>query len=236
MFPHVENFSTIKQGIDCIVLGSNNASRFFDKKIGFSSCMADLTVNPSSISYMFQIIKNYHSYLRDNGEIVLILHPMSLCVNHYDVNKCISTDIRFYPILHNALIETYDKRLSEKWSRYQKSISLKDFVSWISISLSRFTYKKEMLMIHKILRNSVFLDGNSKYVLSNNLSNVINENVHVLEEIRTFSEERGYVCKIIVMNNYLNDVVMKQYGSLLDNLFYSPLRKSNISVSHENYN
>lgn len=225
IFPHLGHFRGIKQNLDCIVLGGNGASQFYQKTVGFTPKIADLTVNPTSISYMYRILKNYHSYLSNDGEIVLILHPFSLCINHYVGNDLITKDIRFYPILHNALIEKYDINLSKKWSRSYKPSSLYDFFQLIRLSF-HYTLRNEIAIIHKILKENVDED----FCINRKLSKIVNDNTLILNNIKEFSDERGYHCKILVMKDILNEKLLKQYGTLLEELCYGPLCKTNISI------
>lgn len=226
IFPHLICFDNIKQGVDALVVGGIGAFDCFDVKFGNVSKAANLTVCPTSVSYMLRIIKNYHSYLKCKGEIYLVLHPMSLCIKHYNYNEYISDDIRYYPILHNSLIESFHVTLSEKWSRSFKPQSISDITQMLKMSLNHFKYKDELAVIKNILNNNI--DKNLE--ISGNLINIINENVLYLKDIKEFSDERGYTCNIIVMSDFLSDEIVKKYGFLLDDLFFSPLSKTNIRV------
>lgn len=226
VFPHLNNFRKINQGIDCLVLGGQGAYKVFLEKCGYNMSSANLTIEPTSISYMLRIIKNYHSYLKRDGTIFLVIHPLSLCIMHYSNNKYILDDIRYYPILHNALIESYNSKLSKKWSRTYKPQSVNDIKHWIRLALNHYNYKDEMNYVMNILNDNV----DNEMRISPNLTDVIKGNIRILCEIKDFSDERGYDCKVIVMKDYFGKRFLNQYGSLLDELCYGPLGKTNMSI------
>ena len=72
VFPHLKKYRSIRQNTDFLFVGGTGASTYI-KGIG-SPCgnIADLSVAPMSISYMLRVVKNYHSYLKKKGEVVLL--------------------------------------------------------------------------------------------------------------------------------------------------------------------
>lgn len=223
VFPHLKRFRLINQGLSRIVLGGFGASSFYNKMYGFKQDDADLTVSPSSVSYMFRILKNYHSYLKEQGEVVLILNPFSLCIDHYGGARVITNDIRYYPILHNAMIEDYNNELSKKWS---SGINVYSIFDSIPLVFSSYSERKETQEVLKNLSKNV----DSKGVLSDELSGIIDNNVLILKELKVFCDERGYGSKIIVINDFIERKELDAYKNLVDIVFYKPLANTYLTI------
>ena len=72
------------------------------------------------------VLKNYHSFLKDSGTVLFVLCPFTFLKDKYrpsdgnDVYK----DIRYYPILHRAMIDNFDIKLYKKWVANPMSIGI----------------------------------------------------------------------------------------------------------------
>ena len=226
IFPHLKNYRNIRQYTDVLYIGGTGAS-FYIKGLGKTSNeVADLSVSPMSISYMLRIVKNYHSYLKKHGSIILLLNPYSLCIKHYDGNSNISKDIRFYPILHNAMIEKFDNNISADWSRKFAPKNIKTLVAWMGLTFSKYTNKDEVTEVLNILKSGI--DDNNEPCQS--LKESIEENISYLKQIQEFSDERGYSLIIIVMKDFFKGTPLQKYDSILNEVLYKPLENAHIEV------
>lgn len=230
MFPHLKQFQTVRQGMDSLVLGGYGTFDYYKDKYGTSESIADLTVAPMSISYMLRVFKNYHSYLKAKGKVVLVLHPYSLCIDHYNSTSTISKDIRFYPVLHNAMIEAYDSKLSIKWSRSLVPTSIKDLSLWIRMAFTHYSLKDEKNECLDVLNRNI---GSNK-TKSEKLINTIHKNVSILEELKEFAEERGYKVKVELMKDFIKGKSFDKYESVINDILDYPLMEANIKIwTHE---
>jgi hypothetical protein len=68
---------------------------------------ANWAVSPQSLSYDFRIIKNYFSYIRDGGVIILTMTPFGFCLKDYADDKL---NMKYYLLLDYTLIINYSYR------------------------------------------------------------------------------------------------------------------------------
>ncbi len=93
-----------------INLGSNPAKYGIDYA-GFDVNAHNLAVGPQTFEYDFKMLKNYHSYLDEHGErllLLLLLCPFTFCLDRYprSVNN---DDLRYYPILSRGMINNFNE-------------------------------------------------------------------------------------------------------------------------------
>lgn len=223
IFPHLKRFREIQQGRDRIIVGGTGSSKYFQKHEGLKPGDADLSVNPCSVSYMFNIIKNYHSYLKKNGEIILLLNPYSLCIAHYSGQKAVNQDIRYYPILHNAMIETYDKDVEKNIYGMMMQYSLNYIFLYTILALRKYSLKNEKAETQRVLNR--YISGSH---ISDELFNTIDSNISCLKELIAFSDERGYKCRIIVMKEVFGSGFHYD-DNVMNEILYRPLQRANIA-------
>lgn len=129
----------IAQHQDIINLGSNPAKFGLD----YSECDVrgfNLAVGPQTVGYDLNMLKNYHSYLDENGPklLLLLFCPFSLCKDFYtERDGDVHRDLRYYPILHHAMIREYDEATYQLWVRHPCRLLLKDWKVWARILTSR---------------------------------------------------------------------------------------------------
>lgn len=129
IFEDAIRINQVPQHLDIINLGSNPAKFGLD----YSGCELkgyNLAVGPQTLTYDFNMLKNFHSYLDDNGPrlLLLLFCPFSLCKDFYtkrdgDVYK----DLRYYPSLHRAMIHRFDEDMYEKWVRHPRKLGWKAY-------------------------------------------------------------------------------------------------------------
>lgn len=223
LLPYLKRFYTLTQGKGSLVIGGTGAASFFEKRYGFNPMSANLTVAPTSISYMFGILKNYHSYLKKNGNVIILVHPFSLCIKHYNKNAVIADDIRFYPILHNALIENFNNDLSEKWSRIFVPKSFHDIINRCKL-IKRYTIKDEADECVAVMQGNIDPQGH----ISDYLRNIVDNNVSVLKAMKDFADERGYNFKIIIMRELFSGMSIEKYDEIIDEILDIPLNNMDL--------
>lgn len=226
IFPHLRRFKTIKQGADTLVIGGTDSFAYYQERHGVIPTSDDLTVAPMSIPYMFKVVRNYHSYLKHQGKVLLLLHPYSLCVKHYNSTPNIDRDIRFYPILHNAMIENYNPSISEKWSRNIRPSSFKDIVAWLKMSFSHYSLIDEMNECLTVLRHNV---GPSDSI-SEQLKIIIQDNVTILKDINEFAKEREYNVDIVIMKDFFKGQPIEKYAGILNEILFTSLKEANLEI------
>lgn len=119
LFSDYARIKEIPQHLDIINVGSNPG------KFGLDYSDSDvkgfnLAVGPQTIEYDYRMIKNYHSFLDDNGPklLLLLFCPFSLCKFRYtDKDGSVSNDLRYYPILHHSQINNYSESVYTKWKK-----------------------------------------------------------------------------------------------------------------------
>lgn len=84
-------------------LGSNSGKYAFDYE-GLSIKGQNWAIGPQSIVHDFNILKNYFSYLKEGGVVLIPLCPFS-CL-HSQYNK--KNNFKYYPMLHPATIMDFD--------------------------------------------------------------------------------------------------------------------------------
>lgn len=225
MFPHLKRFREIQQVSERIIVGGTGASQYYRKHEGFRPGDADLTVIPCSVRYMFNIVKNYHSYLKDKGEIIVLLNPYSLCIEHYSGQKSVNQDFRFYPVLHNAMIETYNKKNEKKINGKVSQFIYNCVLLWVNSVFWRYSLKQEKAEILAVLGKDI-----PNADISERLHETIDRNVSVLREMIDFSEERGYGCRVVVMKEIFGGYALHGAENMLDEILYERFKTVNISI------
>lgn len=116
IFPDYAMIRRIPQHLDMISLGSTPA-RFAIDYAGTDVKGFNLAVCPQTLEYDMRMLKNMHSFLDDNGPRVaaLVLCPFSLLKDRYrHEDGPLSRDLRYYLILHHAMINGYDEAVYQR--------------------------------------------------------------------------------------------------------------------------
>ena len=72
-------------------------------------------VGPQSFSYDFQVLKNYFSYLKDGGIVLITMCPLGSCLRDYPGEQ---VNIKYYPILDSSLIVNYSHIINLRYVHY----------------------------------------------------------------------------------------------------------------------
>lgn len=212
-FPHLRAYQNLAQGLDIIVLGSTPAKfsiDFSDERIKG----ANLAVCPETITYDFNVLKNYHSYLKEGGMILFVLCPFTFCKDKYRKGEGNQNylNLRYYPILHRAMIDNFDINLYSKWVKNPFSVGkeakiglLKDIVKSV---IGRKTHKSKVLSADEMEQSAKkriddwMLEFKMKKPLVDEIPQFVKDsiayNISVFKEMLGFLNERGYKYKVII--------------------------------------
>lgn len=89
--------------LDIVNLGSWPAVHAFNYSNSILSG-SNLALGPQSLVHDYSILKNYFSYIKENGFIVITLVPFSCLISQYGKEH----NFRYYTILHPATITDFD--------------------------------------------------------------------------------------------------------------------------------
>lgn len=217
-FPHLRSFQNIKRDTDIIALGSSTALH----DINFSEIKelkaSNLAVGPETITYDFKVLMNYHSYLRDGGIILFVLCPFTFCKDKYRNENGSNTykNIRYYPILHRALIDNFNEKIYDKWVKHPFRIGPEAWYRWL-IDISPKEAIKSLL--HKNTLPRVLSDAemeihakrrielwkkefNMRDLDVDNIPQSVKESIDynkgVFREMLSFLKDRGYEYMVII--------------------------------------
>lgn len=202
-FEDAERILRIPQHLDVINLGSNPAKFGLD----YSECGLkgyNLAVGPQTVTYDFNVLKNYHSYLDDNGPRLLLLFcPFSLCKDFYtEHNGDVCKDLRYYPMLHRSSILHYDEDLYERWVRHPRKLGVKAYLNAIrhpfrnkALEIDHNPLSEEQMNVsaRTYVRNwmrEFYLDDLEAENLSETVLSSLKYNSKILDEMIAFCMER----------------------------------------------
>lgn len=214
-FPHLSEYRRLKQGASYICIGSTPAKNAIDflnsKENGYN-----LAVAPETIFYDFQVLKNYHSFLKKNGHIIFVLCPFTFLKDYYkdEYGSKSFLNERYYPILHRAMIDTFDETLYHKWVE-DPFISLKeDWKNFLKCSVkSIIGYKTRIFVsnpdsadlsqnlckkrVANWMREFHMQDLEPNHI-PEETEKAIKGNIRIFLEMKEFIEERGYKATIVI--------------------------------------
>lgn len=242
LFEDAFRIQTIPQHLDIINLGSNPAKFAFDyteaEVKGFN-----LAVGPQTLTYDFRMLKNYHSYLDDNGARIAILGlcPFTLCKDRYtERDGDIAKGLRYYPILHRAMIDGFDEKTYDIFVDHPEKLGIK---SWAKAILRRRTDalaitsnplteeemdKASIGMINR-WKYELFLKNFSTDGLSQEVKESLKYNSGVLDQIISFCKERSIklVAVILPISDSLNKYIDEDFKN---HCLYSILKSKDIAL------
>ena len=245
LFPDYARIRRIPQRLDVINLGSNPAKYGIDYE-GCDVKGYNLAVGPQTIEYDFKVLKNYHSYFNDKGPklLLLLFCPFSLCKNRYtERDGEICHDLRYYLILHHAMINDYDESIYRQLKYCPERYLLSSFSrirSFVAGSLSkryresknRYTEDEMNLSARNYLelwRREFELKSFEVEELPSDVKKAIEKNAMILDEIIAFVAERSIRPVIVLppISPNLSSLIPQQFK---DFCFYSVLRETGIPI------
>jgi len=211
LFPHLREYERLSRNADVICIGSTPAKNAIDFKGVKDVNGYNLAVCPETIFYDFQVLKNYHSYLKKGGTILFVLCPFSFLKDSYkdEFGSKSYLNIRYYPILHRAMIDNFDIELYKKYVQNPISISWRAFAhSFIDSKYIPQTIKSNPDTPEQ--STAICKDRLSKWMtefrmpdldpahIPENTENAIKDNIRIFKNMKEFVEERGYNAFIVI--------------------------------------
>lgn len=242
-FLHLKEFERLQQGADVLCFGSTPAKFAIDFSKRSEVKGYNLAILPETIHYDFQVLKNYHSFLKDGGTALFVLCPFTFLKDKYrpSDNSDVYKDIRYYPILHRAMIDNFDIKLYKKWVDNPMSLGLQAWKRLIKDSAkSSYGRDKANKLTDSQMKESAqtridewmkefSLDRLDSESLSSTLKDSIASNVEIFKQIKSFSQERGYNTQIVIppfseeLTNFLP-------ADFVETTLMNPLREIGIPV------
>lgn len=240
LFPHLAEYERLSQGADIICIGSTPAKNAIDFN-GIDEIKGyNLAVCPETIFYDFQVLKNYHSFLKPGGMVLFVLCPFTFLKDYYR-NEYGSTsylNIRYYPILHRAMIDTFDYKLYHKWVEEPLLIgkdAWKRLIKDIPKSTALITTNPDPSekscqicygRVKSWMREFHLTDLCPEHI-PNNTENAIQGNIRIFQDMKTFIEERGYK-SLIVIPPFPEEMTSLLPVNLVEHTLMNPIRKIGI--------
>jgi hypothetical protein len=204
----------IPNHLEIVNLGSSSAKYAFNYTELING--TNFALAPQTLRYDFSILKNYHSYIKSGGIILIPLCPFTGCVGEESPNP--QDDIKYYAILHPAVIHDYSAKTAKKITTdtknllfiASKQLGLKSFLRTFLAALirqHRYYLGKPLnkpalerdaeLRINSWMKQFSLDDLNSKYISDKNQL-AINYNIRLLSDIVQFCLQRDFRPVIII--------------------------------------
>ena len=243
-FPHLREYQRLKQGAEFFCIGSTPAKNAIDFSIT-SVEGYNLAVCPETIFYDFQVLKNYHSYLNKGGHILFVLCPFTFLKDYYrnEYGSQSYLNIRYYPILHRAMIDTYDPKIYHEWVEdpiISVKKDLKKFIrQWIKTIL-KIEVKEQTCnpdtpeasqefckaRVKSWMREFHMPDLNPSHIPAET-ENAIRGNIRIFQDMKEFIEEREYKATIVIppFPKEMTDLLPED---LVQHTLYEPIKQTGI--------
>lgn len=245
VFDDYARIRAIPQHLDVLNLGSNPGKYGMD----YSGCGIkgyNIAVGPQTLEYDFRMLKNYHSFLDENGSrlLLLLFCPFSLCKFRYsELDGDVSKDLRYYFILHHAMINNYNERVYQRWKnqpiiqllkspKLLKNILLPNRLKRINLRYNPLTPEQMELSGKQYIQTWKKEFSLSDFNIDNLPSNVktdLNKNSIILDNIISFCDERS-IKPVIVLPPVSGYVMRYIPDKFREFCMYSIIREKNILV------
>lgn len=237
VFLHLEEYETIQRNSDILCIGSTLAKFSVDFKNVQNVVGSNLATLPETVFYDFQVVKNYHSYLKKNGVIMLVLCPFTLLKDKYkeeDGNQNYK-NIRYYPVLHRALIDNFDISLYEKWVNNPYKIGYKAWIrSIFDVPKTKILLQNSNFLSDEEMKQSAYSRVNSwmnefklkslNEIIPIKLQEIIATNMGILEQMIKFNDDRGYKT-VIIIPPFSRELTMLLPEEFVEAVLFSHLKR-----------
>lgn len=241
LFPHLYEFEKLKKNSDILCIGSSPAKYSFDFKDETNVQAYNLAILPETIYYDFQVVKNYHSFLKPGGLIVLVLCPFTFLKDKYTAENgnTLYQNIRYYPILHRAMIDNYDYKIFHKyvenplllgidaWKRLirdtPKSTAYNAATNTMSVQQMEASADKR---VNGWKKEFGLIDLNPQNI-PDNINNAIDGNIRIYHDMVSFIRERGYKC-VAVVPPFSKELTERLPNDFINYTLFRPLKEINI--------
>lgn len=241
-FPHLEEYESIQRNSDVLCIGSTIAKYAIDFKYVDGIIGSNLATLPETVYYDFQVVKNYHSYLKDGGVFIFIVCPFTLLKDKYtkEEGNINYLNIRYYPILHRALIDNFNYSLLDKWVLNPYKIGYK---AWIRAFIDAKKSNSMILANNPLSDNEMADNARSRIEawleefnlkdlyepVNQNLQETINNNINILKQLEAFITERKYKGAIIIPPLSAELTQLLPY-SFIESVLINPISQLNMPV------
>lgn len=240
-FPHLREFERLEQGADIICIGSVPAKNAIDFNSVSNVKGYNLAIGPETIFYDFQVLKNYHSYLREGGIVLFVLCPFTFLKDYYrnEFGSQFYLNIRYYPVLHRAMIDNFDYKLYHKWVEEPLLIGKDAWKRLIKDSpQNRAMYhetnpdtKEQSVQICKErvknwMREFRMNDLNPEHIPQETEA-AIQGNINIFKQMKAFAEERGYH-PVIIIPPFPSEMTELLPENLVEHTLFEPVKQTGI--------
>lgn len=240
-FPHLREFERLERGADILCIGSTPAKNAIDFKNINDVKGYNLAVCPETIFYDFQVLKNYHSYLREGGTVLFVLCPFTFLKDYYrnEFGSRSYLNIRYYPVLHRAMIDTFDYKLYQKWVEDPVRIGKEAWKRLIKdspkskVMLHQSNPDSEVESVQKCrdrvknwMREFRMEDLNPEHI-PQETENAILGNIEIFKNMKVFAEERGYR-PLIVIPPFPSEMTDLLPAELVEHTLLNPVKQTGI--------
>ena len=94
----------IPKNLEIINLGSNQPKYAFDYLQESNALGMSWAVGPQTLEYDFRILKNYHSYLKNDAKVYDYISPFQFFLYKYNDDN---SNHKYYKFLHLSLIDSF---------------------------------------------------------------------------------------------------------------------------------
>ena len=169
--------------MDVVNLGSNSGLYAFDYN-GLDITGMNWAVGPQSLVHDFNVLKNYFSYIKEGGIVIITLCPFSSLVSQYSKQQ----NLKYYTFLHPATILGFDEVEREKALRIKQN-PIRE-MPWLCIKRTLKEFLKHI--IHKpypkcdMEKSAItFLEGWKKLFAIVDLDAPLSDKLRMEQENRT---------------------------------------------------
>lgn len=240
LFPHLTEYKRLQQGADVLCVGSTPAKNAIDFR-SFSDMRGyNLAVCPETIFYDFQVVKNYHSFLKAGGTFVFVLCPFTFLKDKYNEREGeYYENLRYYPILHRAMIDNFNYKLYRKWVEEPLLIGkeawkrlIKDTPRSKSMEVQTNPNTPEESKnfceerVNKWMKEFNLPDLNPENI-PESIESAIETNLKIYVEMKQFVQERGYKA-LIVIPPFPEEMVSLLPSDLVEHTLFEPVKQIGI--------
>ncbi|WP_036877794.1 hypothetical protein [Xylanibacter oryzae] len=228
-FSDALRISRIRQHLEIINLGSSPGKYALDySNVGVNGF--NLAVGPQTLTYDLNVLKNYYSFLDEDGPRIALfpICPFSLCKVSYTKNDGdLYKNLRYYPFLHRAMIDNFDINYYNLYVKDPSTLGIKKLISsllsWHTdlYNISRCTCKgPKMAKAAKQLIDAWINEFNLTNFDTDNLPQKINDaieyNSKKIDEIIKFCIERDIkpVFLLTPISTELNKLIPSKFKQL----------------------
>lgn len=230
-------FRKQKFEMDIVNLGSSPAKYAFDFS-GLPISGANWATAPQPISYDFRIIKNYHSYIKKDGILLLLFCPFSGFVKDYEDKEAHKKYHYFlHPILNPHFSETTYEQVRQEVEQPLKTLlryPFRTLCQMLRFRKNPFVIDKNPMTERQIKKDAEFWFNGWKIEfglddldlpLSMKNKTAIDYNSELLCEIADFCKERSLNPVIVVapITRYLSTLIPAAFQRAV---FYDMIEKA----------